>query len=130
MGRDDGGEARRVPGGVGPGRWVPGAALTVVALAAVACADGNPRPGIADGVPEEVLQAQERLEAGVPRAAVAHFFAADGSLGAIRSEGSERAGAPPSATPWQGEDSAQLAEWLHAYSLSELWEKNVLGGWP
>jgi len=27
-------------------------------------------------------------------------------------------------------DSAQLQEWLDRYSLSELWEKNVLGGLP
>ena len=67
-------------------------AVAVVALAAVAsvagaCADGSAPAGIADGVPEDVLRAQERLDAGVPRAAIAHFFAADGSIGAIRSEG-------------------------------------------
>lgn len=27
-------------------------------------------------------------------------------------------------------DSEALAEWLEEYSLSELWEKNVLGGRP
>jgi predicted ATPase len=27
-------------------------------------------------------------------------------------------------------DSQKLADWLENYSLSELWEKNVLGGQP
>ena len=27
-------------------------------------------------------------------------------------------------------DSKKLEEWLEDYSLSELWEKNVLGGQP
>ena len=27
-------------------------------------------------------------------------------------------------------DSEELADWLKEYSLSELWEKNVLGGQP
>ncbi len=27
-------------------------------------------------------------------------------------------------------DSASLSEWLEEYSLSELWEKNVTGGYP
>jgi predicted ATPase len=37
---------------------------------------------------------------------------------------------PERATTIRRVDAARLAEWLEAYSLGELWEKNVLGGRP
>ena len=81
-------------------------ALGLVASVAIACADGNAPVGIGDDVPEDVLQVQERLEVGVPRTTIGHFFGADGRLGTIRSEGIYR---PDPSTP-KGEK--YIREWV------------------
>ena len=37
---------------------------------------------------------------------------------------------PDRASTFRRLDPAALKDWLEAYSLSELWEKNVIGGRP